>query len=112
MNSFRKSITKKAFDKLDRDGSGLIEVDDIRGVYNAKNHPEVMAGRKTEDEILAEFLDTFEYHFTLLVRTYNFNLYLWIRQETNYIYVQGNIYCDLSAHGFGSKARIGIYILS
>lgn len=67
MNSFRKGLVKKAFQKLDRDNSGSVEVDDLRGVYNAKNHPDVQAGKKTEDEILAEFLDTFEYHFTLLV---------------------------------------------
>ncbi len=30
------------------------------GVYNAKLHPDVKAGKKTEDEILGEFLDTFE----------------------------------------------------
>jgi len=67
MNSFRKGITKKAFNKLDKDRSGNIEVDDLRGVYSTKNHPDVQAGRRTEDEVLAEFLDTFEYHFTLLV---------------------------------------------
>ena len=67
MNSFRKTLVKKAFNVLDRDRSGKIEVDDLRGVYSAKNHPDVQSGRKTEDEVLAEFLDTFEYHFTLLV---------------------------------------------
>jgi len=67
MNNFRSSITKRAFEKLDRDHSGVVEVEDIRGVYNGKYHPDVLSGRKTEDEILAEFLDTFEYHFTLLV---------------------------------------------
>jgi Ca2+-binding EF-hand superfamily protein len=67
MNSFRKGMVKKAFTKLDRDNSGLVDIDDIRGVYSAKNHPDVLQGKKTEDEILGEFLDTFEYHFTLLV---------------------------------------------
>jgi Ca2+-binding EF-hand superfamily protein len=67
MNSFRKGMVKKAFEKLDANHNGMVEVDDIRGVYNGKHHPDVLAGKKTEDEILAEFLDTFEYHFTLLV---------------------------------------------
>ena len=39
-----------------------MELDDIKGVYNAKNHPDVKAGKKTEDEVLYEFLDTFESH--------------------------------------------------
>ncbi len=67
MSSFRKGLCKKAFNKLDKDNSGAVEVNDLRGVYNGTNHPDVLAGKKTEDEILAEFLDTFEYHFTLLV---------------------------------------------
>jgi len=32
------------------------------GRYNPKNHPDVKSGKKTEDEVLAEFLDTFEQH--------------------------------------------------
>ena len=65
MNDFRKGFAKKAFMKMDKNGNGKLELDDIRGVYNAKQHPEVKAGKKTEDEVLAEFLDNFEYHFSL-----------------------------------------------
>jgi len=70
MNDFRKSLSKKAFVKMDKNGNGNIELDDIRGVYNAKLHPDVKAGKKTEDEVLAEFLDNFEYHYSLLVIIY------------------------------------------
>ena len=34
-------------------------------MYSAKTHPEVKSGKKTEDEILGEFLDTFEMHHSL-----------------------------------------------
>jgi Ca2+-binding EF-hand superfamily protein len=67
MNEFRRAFVKRAFNKLDKNGNGVIELDDIKGVYNAKQHPDVKAGKKTEDEVLAEFLDTFEYHFNILV---------------------------------------------
>ena len=66
MNDFRMNLAKKAFKIMDKDGSGQIDINDLRGVYNAKFHPDVKAGKKTEDEVLAEFLDTFEYHFNLL----------------------------------------------
>jgi len=56
----------KAFKKLDRDNSGVVDINDLKGVYNAKQHPDVKSGRKTEDEILAEFLDTFEIHYSIL----------------------------------------------
>lgn len=72
MNDFRKNMVKKAFNKLDKNGNGTIEIDDLKGVYSAKNHPEVKQGKKTEDEVLAEFLDNFEYHFSILV-TNSFN---------------------------------------
>jgi len=65
MNQFRKNLVKKAFDKLDANKNGVVEIDDIKGVYNAKNHPDVKLGKKTEEEVLSEFLDTFELHYAL-----------------------------------------------
>lgn len=40
-------------------------MNDIKGVYNARNHPDVKSGKRTEDEILGEFLETFEMHHNL-----------------------------------------------
>lgn len=65
MNPFRKDFVKKAFKKLDRDGSGVVDFKDIKDAFNAKMHPDVKAGKKTEDEVLGEFLDTFELHHAL-----------------------------------------------
>lgn len=48
---------------MDKDKSGQVDINDIRQTYNAKHHPDVKAGKKSEDEILNEFLDTFEDHF-------------------------------------------------
>ena len=62
MNDFRKRLAMKAFNIMDKDGSGIIDIDDIRQRYNAKMHPDVKAGKKTEDEILYEFIDTYEQH--------------------------------------------------
>ena len=67
MNNNRKNLIKRVFAKLDKNGNGNIELDDIKGVYNASKHPDVKSGKKTEDEILGEFLDTFEYHFSITV---------------------------------------------
>ena len=67
MNEFRKGLCKKAFAIMDKDKSGILNIDDIKQVYNAKMHPDVKAGKKTEDEILGEFLDTFEMHYSLNV---------------------------------------------
>lgn len=65
MNAFRIKIVKAAFTKLDKDGSGIIDINDIRGVYSAKLHPDVKSGKKSEEDVLGEFLETFEVHHSL-----------------------------------------------
>lgn len=49
MNANRKKFVAQAFKKLDKDGSGWIDLSDIKGVYNAARHPDVLSGKKTED---------------------------------------------------------------
>jgi len=67
MNEKRKNIVIMAFKKFDRDGNGWIDIEDLKGKFNAAKHPDVMSGKKTEEDILYEFLDTFEQHFALSV---------------------------------------------
>lgn len=62
MSPFRKDIVKKVYKKLDFNDNGTVESDDVKHFYNAKNHPEVRKGRKTEQEVLQEFMETFEAH--------------------------------------------------
>lgn len=40
----RLALVQQAFAKLDKDGSGTVTVDDLRGVYNVTKHPEVRGG--------------------------------------------------------------------
>lgn len=56
----------KAFDKIDYNGDGVLTIEDIKGKYCASKHPEVKSGKKTEDEILREFLETFEMHHNVM----------------------------------------------
>lgn len=65
MSPYRKSIVAKAFNKLDKDGNGYIDINDLRGVYSAAKHPDVLSGKKTEDQVLNEFLETFEVHHSM-----------------------------------------------
>ena len=45
----RLALVKKAYRKLDRDNSGVVDINDIKGIYNASRHPDVISGKKTED---------------------------------------------------------------
>jgi Ca2+-binding EF-hand superfamily protein len=62
----RLALVKRAYQKLDRDGSGVVDIEDLRGVYNASKHPDVTSGKKTEDQIFTEFLETFEIHHNIM----------------------------------------------
>mmetsp|Transcript_7118 Transcript_7118/g.9343 ORF Transcript_7118/g.9343 Transcript_7118/m.9343 type:complete len:232 (+) Transcript_7118:384-1079(+) len=60
MNANRKKLVMQAFGIMDKDGNGYLDYNDIKDTYNAKFHPDVKSGKKTEQQILQEFLETFE----------------------------------------------------
>ncbi len=37
-----------------------MDLEDIRQAYNADKHPDVVQGKRTSDQVLIEFLETFE----------------------------------------------------
>mmetsp|Transcript_17840 Transcript_17840/g.12798 ORF Transcript_17840/g.12798 Transcript_17840/m.12798 type:complete len:119 (-) Transcript_17840:1154-1510(-) len=65
LNDFRRDLVERAFIVLDKNNNGVIEASDIKQVFNAKRHPDVLAGRKSEHTVLQEFIDTFEQHVHL-----------------------------------------------
>jgi len=60
LNENRKALVKRAYGKLDVTGDGFVRLDDIKQLYNARKHPKVISGEKTVDEVLKEFLNTFD----------------------------------------------------
>ena len=46
MSEFRKNLVIEAFKKMDRDGSGELTMNDIKDIFNAKNHPDVKSKKK------------------------------------------------------------------
>ena len=53
-------MVNKAFAMMDRDGSGVIDIQDIGQIYDVSMNPEFLEGRKTREEILADFLNNFD----------------------------------------------------
>src|SRR6185312_7034073 len=71
MNDYRRTICKRVFVKLDKNQNGIIESSDVKGLYNAARHPDVISGKKTEDEVLGEWLDNFDqYSYLKKVKFY------------------------------------------
>ena len=62
----RRNIVNNAFNKLDVARKGVVNMNILRNGFNAKSHPDVINGKRTDQEVLAEFLDNFDYHFNLL----------------------------------------------
>lgn len=60
MNPRRAKLATQAFGSMDKNKNGKLDIEDIRGTYTVDKHPDFIAGKKTEDDILFEFLDTFE----------------------------------------------------
>lgn len=66
MNTFRSKICERAFNQIDFNGDGVLSYDDIKNSYNGKMHPDVKSKKKTEEEVLTEWLSTFENHYNMI----------------------------------------------
>jgi len=38
-------------------------MEEFKAKYNARQHPDVRTRKRTEDEVLTEFMETFETHY-------------------------------------------------
>jgi Ca2+-binding EF-hand superfamily protein len=56
----RLALVHMAFDILDTDKSGFIDAEEISEKYDCTRHPDVLAGRRTPEQIMLEFLNTFD----------------------------------------------------
>ena len=58
-NARRQAIIDKAFLKFDKEGNGIIDVTEIRQVFNCTKHPKVVSGEMSEEQVFAMFLKNF-----------------------------------------------------
>lgn len=56
----RRKIVHEAFDMLDVDKSGVLDIDDMKKIYRTFAHPDVVAGVRTEEEVFGDFLAGFD----------------------------------------------------
>lgn len=58
--SRRRKIVHEAFQMLDVDGSGVLDITDLKKIYRTFAHPDVVAGVRTEEEVFGDFLAGFD----------------------------------------------------
>ena len=61
-NSERQKVIDEAFHKFEKDGSGMIDIRDLKGVFNAEKHPKVVSGEITQEQAFDEFSRNFNDH--------------------------------------------------
>lgn len=60
MSQARQNVILLAFRKLDKNGDGIVTVDDMKDVYDVKRHPQFLSGERTQEQLFKSFLATFE----------------------------------------------------
>lgn len=60
LNDSRKTWVRAAYDKLDVNKDGLVKLDDIAQIYDASQHPDVIDGKKSPEEIFKEFMSAWD----------------------------------------------------
>ena len=68
MGEFRQKVVVDIFLKLVRNGDKQISIDDLKEMYNPEKHPDFLIGKKSSEEVLAEFIDTFEEYCYFVVQ--------------------------------------------
>lgn len=62
LNDRRTNMVHMAYKVLDKSGDGLVTLDDIMKAYDASHHPDFQSGRKSEEDIMREFMGVWETH--------------------------------------------------
>jgi Ca2+-binding EF-hand superfamily protein len=58
-NERRQAIIDKAFLQFDKDGTGFVDVTEIRQIYNCSKHPKIISAEMSEEQVFSNFLKNF-----------------------------------------------------
>ena len=56
-NNERQLIIDEAFKKFEKDNSNMIDIRDLKGVFNASKHPKVISGEITQEQAFDELVE-------------------------------------------------------
>jgi|Transcript_23181 hypothetical protein len=59
LSPLRKRLVNEAFDKLDANGNGVLEIEEVKNSFVPERHPDVISGLKTPEQARFGFLEMF-----------------------------------------------------
>lgn len=65
LSHFRAGLVTDAFKKLDANGNGTLEIDEVKEKFDPSRHPAVKNGEKSVEEARYEFFDLFQTHHSV-----------------------------------------------
>ena len=66
LNQRRENIVKEAFNRIDTEKCGIVNLSDVKSLFNSKNSPLVKEGDATEEDFYNNFMETFQTHHNLV----------------------------------------------
>lgn len=60
LNERRLNMIDMAFHVLDKDGSGMVDIEDMKVIYSTEAHPEVQQGKMSQHDALMHLLEQFD----------------------------------------------------
>ena len=62
LNSYRETIVNEAFGKLDANGNGTLDIDEVKEKFNPSRHPDAQNGSRSVEDCRCEFYQLFSTH--------------------------------------------------
>lgn len=56
LNDRRRGLVDLAYNKLDKDKNGIVDINDLLDTYNVEFHPQFKSGEKSKKEIIEDFM--------------------------------------------------------
>ena len=103
LNERRLNIVKEAFKRIDVENCGVVNLSDVKSLFNSKNSPLVREGHVTEEDFYNSFMETFQTHHNIFrsakIKKVNFDefvdyyKYFSITIEDDYLFEETLIAC-------------------
>ena len=103
LNERRQNIVKEAFQRIDTENCGIVNLSDVKSLFNSKNSPLVKEGYVTEEEFYNNFMETFQTHHNIFrsakIKKVNFDeflnyyKYFSLTIEDDYLFEETLIFC-------------------